>query len=826
MGTMARMKDTAKACGVPAAAVFRGAGVMLALLLLLLVLPGMAAGENPSVEVVGNPSGEQAVAEGTASVSVYGLDDGFFTWCYAAGSIPDEVGLQEYATPVWLYRTSAGADDPDRETRLDCRIDFSWGDGMLKDAVQLRAGEDGPEVYIDNEAIRYPGEAVFHIELEGENLRAERYFTLRVLSWQDYAPITVLQQAASVSLRKEETFDEQKLLSAVIENRIEAIAHTLKRTGAEFAADPAEKAEYILVEPEDLPEGSFTVSRMDTWYGTASDWTVHAYGSFAMKAVFSFSNICCSIPVTINVSSCSIEGPRILKPGDRGKYEINDREMTEERAYTWRVDGTGVELDGEAGVVHVSAENPPYTFTLVAVPDGDEPEISMEIGVTDGVMRDYETTPYSSESGFSFQVLSDREQGFRWGKTADGIGAKREDEHSGEVLYEEFIITNLADYRENPEDAKAYYDVHPINTPGVITAQEDFLMGGHPARITLLEWGNAPRISYIGELCYVRNNTVLTVYLKSIPPRDARTEPAKVTLADMHLIARGIRYDESRTELIQDDGAFIVQCKEGLTEISAGARLNYTVKFDSPRVKGDAGKTAVSWAVVNAETGETPAEVAINEKGQLTTAREISRVLNLKVVAESLTFHTRAEASLTVVPALIRMDPEPREVLLYLTADAVATVRIVMTPEAVPPVGLDWSCGKKNFVDITPLEDGIAEIRPLTIGKGTVTVTEPGGKSTRFWVDVQMPVTSLDLSVRETVKAGGMLQVYATILPKTASNRTVEWSVNVSKETAYITPQGMLKVHKGVAPGTQIQVTCTAVGAPEPLAAVITITVE
>ena len=105
-------------------------------------------------------------------------------------------------------------------------------------------------------------------------------------------------------------------------------------------------------------------------------------------------------------------------------------------------------------------------------------------------------------------------------------------------------------------------------------------------------------------------------------------------------------------------------------------------------------------------------------------------------------------------------------------------------------------------------------------------MTEPGGKSTRFWVDVQMPVTSLDLSVRGTVKAGGMLQVYATILPKTASNRTVEWSVNVSKETAYITPQGMLKVHKGVAPGTQIQVTCTAVGAPEPLAAVITITVE
>ena len=234
----------------------------------------------------------------------------------------------------------------------------------------------------------------------------------------------------------------------------------------------------------------------------------------------------------------------------------------------------------------------------------------------------------------------------------------------------------------------------------------------------------------------------------------------------------------------------------------------------------------MTWSVVEAATGEVPAEVSISDRGQLTTARVIDRVLNLKVIAESRTFHTRAEASLTVIPALIRMDADPKNVHLYLNENDSATVRIIMTPEAVPPVGLVWNCGKRNFVDITPLDDGSAEIRPLSAGKASVTVTEPGGRNTQFWVTVEIPVESVELSVRGKVKAGGMLQIYASVLPKNAGNKKVEWSVNAAQETARVTPQGVLKVEKGVAPGTEIQVTCTAEGALKPVTETITITVE
>jgi len=785
----------------------RAAGLVL--LILLLITAAGAAGE-----------------ESTGSVSVYGLDDGFFSWCYAGGTIPEGVTLQEYSTPVWLYHTEAGTGDPERETRIDCQVYFSWGDGTLKDAVQIRVGEDGPEVFINNDAIRYPGEAVFRFVLEGERMQAERYYTLRVLSWEDYAPLVLLRQSAAIHLRKEETFDEDELLGSVIENRIEAVANTLKRAGAEFSADPARKAEYALILPENAAEGDFTVREVSTWYGTSSDWTVHTYGSFDMRAAFAFTNIRCTVPVTVNVSSCSISGPRILHPGERGGYEVTDEEATEERAYTWRVEGEGVTLDSEAGVVQVSKENPPYSFTLTAVPDGDEPEVSLVVGVTDGAMRDYATTRYTSKTGFSFDIISDEEHGFRWGRTAEGVGSKRENEHSGEILYEEFRIATLSDYRERPEDAEAYYDAHPIDSPGIITAQEDFMIDGHPARITLLEYGDAPRISYIGEICYVRNNTALTVYLKTIPGRNTASAPPKVTTADMRLIARSIRYDETRTEVVQEDGTFEIQCREEQTEIRAGARLNYTAKFDSALVKNDPGKTAVTWSVVEAATGEVPPEVSISEKGQLTTARVIDRVLNLKVIAESRTFHTRAEASLTVIPALIRMDADPKDVHLYLHENESASVRIIMTPEAVPPVGLTWTCGKKNFADITPLDDGTAEIKPLSAGKASVTVTEPGGRNTQFWVTIEIPVESLELSVRGTVKAGGMLQIYASILPKNAGNKRVEWSVDAAEETARITPQGVLKVEKGTASGTKIRVTCTAAGAPKPITETITITVE
>lgn len=793
-------------------------GLILAAALVLLILTAITA--------AGAEGAETPAPAGSGRVSVYGLDDGFFSWCYATGTIPDGVTPRKYATPVWLYHTEAGASDPERETRIDCQVSFSWGDGTLKDAVQIRTGEDGPEIVISSEDIRYPGEAVFRFVLEGEKLQAERYVTLRVLSWEDYPPVTLLKQEETVSLQKGETFDEARTLGGVMENRIEAIANTLRRTGAEFNADPAGKAEYALKLPEGTNEDDFTVRTVSTWYGTARDWTANAYGSYDMKAVFCFTNIQCEIPVRINVSSYSISGPRILHPGERGGYEVADQEISAGTAFTWQVEGEGVELDKEAGVVRVSEDHPPYEFTLTAVPDGDAPEVSLRVGVTDGVMRDYETTLYTSSTGFSFHVISDAEHGFRWGRTADGIGAKKENEHSGEVMFEEFRVVTLPDYREKSEDAEAYYDIHYIDSPGVITAQEDFLMDGHPARITLLEYGYSPRITYVGELCYVRNNAALTVYLKTIPGKDPVTEPPKVTLADMHLIAREIRYHESRIGVSQNDGTFMVVCKEGVSETRAGARLNYSVKFDSARVNGDAAKTAVSWSVVDAATGEHPAEAAISDKGQLTIAREINRTLNLKIIAESQTFHTRAEASLTVLPVLTRMDAEPKNLLLYLTEEDSGTVRIIMTPDAVPPVGLEWNCGKKNFVDITPLDDGAAEIRPLSAGKGTVTVTEPDGKSCQIFVTVEIPVESLELSVRGSVRPGGMLQIYPAILPKNAANKTMEWSVNVEKETAFITPQGMLKVQKDTAPGTEIQVTCKALGAREPLTAVITVTVE
>lgn len=172
-----------------------------------------------------------------------------------------------------------------------------------------------------------------------------------------------------------------------------------------------------------------------------------------------------------------------------------------------------------------------------------------------------------------------------------------------------------------------------------------------------------------------------------------------------------------------------------------------------------------------------------------------------------------------------KVNLDPAELFFYVGTDDSQTVKASLEPASVPPIGLTWTPAKKDIVEITETEDGVVSIKPLKAGKTDITVKEPGGKSAKLKVNVVDPVESVELAVKGNAKAGGKVNITATLAPKTAGNKTVEYSLDVGEDIATINNKGQLSISKNALSGTKITVTCTALGAPVPVTASVVVEV-
>ena len=142
-----------------------------------------------------------------------------------------------------------------------------------------------------------------------------------------------------------------------------------------------------------------------------------------------------------------------------------------------------------------------------------------------------------------------------------------------------------------------------------------------------------------------------------------------------------------------------------------------------------------------------------------------------------------------------------------------------MEPNTVPPIGLSWSVNKKDLLEITDNGNGTATLRPMLPGKGTLTVTEPGGKTASVKITVLQPVQTVELSQKGKPKPGNVVAFTVKLTPYNAGDRTVEWTTDADPSVAELTNRGRLRISKDAPIGTVIHVTCTATGAPEPVSA-------
>ena len=376
-------------------------------------------------------------------------------------------------------------------------------------------------------------------------------------------------------------------------------------------------------------------------------------------------------------------------------------------------------------------------------------------------------------------------------------------------------------YAEDPVTAEAEIrDDFAKAAKGQKDVEEEFIdLDGHPVGLMTYDMNGA----FGGRIAYVRNTRYLmiTAYVFSKDPEK------RITLDDMKALALRIGYDETRAPFTAAKATFTVKSKDGTERITAGKSLQMEAVFDdreniSKKLKND----TVNWAVVNAATGEEDPAATITPQGQLKVDRSLGAPVELEVKGTSAVYGTEAACRIFATPVITGVNVEPAELFFYVGTDEPQTVKAAPVPDTVPPEGITWTPAKEGTVEITPLEDGAVSIRPLAAGKATITVAEPSGKSAKLSVSVVPPVETVELTVKGSAKAGGTVTVSAALEPKDAGNKAVEWSLDVGEDVATITAKGQVKISKDAPAGTIITVTCTALGAPEPVTATAEIEVQ
>ena len=272
-----------------------------------------------------------------------------------------------------------------------------------------------------------------------------------------------------------------------------------------------------------------------------------------------------------------------------------------------------------------------------------------------------------------------------------------------------------------------------------------------------------------------------------------------------------------------ENAGFSITAKDNVSLLTAGKSLQLTVTFEYPDIINKKEKNdSITWSVLNASTQEACPSASVNANGQLKVDRSLDAPVDLLIKGTSI-YGTEAIINITAIPVVTKVNVDPAELILYIGSSDPQTAKASLVPDTVPPACLTWTPANKKLISITEAGEGTVSILPLEAGKTTVTVKEPNGKTAALKVSVLIPVESVELTVKGTVKAGALVNIVPAVLPKNAGSKSVTYSLDVGEDIAKINKEGQLRIGKDVPSGTKITVTCTSAWAPVPVSGSVTI---
>ena len=388
----------------------------------------------------------------------------------------------------------------------------------------------------------------------------------------------------------------------------------------------------------------------------------------------------------------------------------------------------------------------------------------------------------------------------------------------GEGLYAEYIIYPLESdgLLEDPDSAMQWFEKELSRNLG--SGEISYCdVDGHPAALVILPAERGMNMAC--GIYYPRNDRILVAKIS------VRDPSLSVGFSDLAFLASHFGYDESEAPMTAADAVVILTAEGGAASVSAGGKLKFTASFANPdAVNAKLKNNGITWRVTEADTGKTPSYAKIS-KGTLSVSKSLDRVAELDVTAVSAYYGTSGTCRVTAWPALKGLAADPAELVFYTGSFHPAALSVTADPAVLTLDGCAFSVSKAGIVELTDNGDGTATVSPVAPGKTDI-VARAGGKTLKIKVLVADPVTAVEITRKGKNVPGGTMDFSGKLTPAKPAVPDVLWSVDADESIAVISEKGRLKISKGAPAGAVITVTCTALGAPEPVSASCEITVE
>ena len=209
----------------------------------------------------------------------------------------------------------------------------------------------------------------------------------------------------------------------------------------------------------------------------------------------------------------------------------------------------------------------------------------------------------------------------------------------------------------------------------------------------------------------------------------------------------------------------------------------------------NASNKELSWV----SSDETVATV--DATGKVTAVKEGDAVITVLAMDGS---GVTSEVKVSVVPTLAE-----RVVLnltsLSLKVAGTATLSAIVTPETTTNKSVTWSSSNEAVATVSP--EGL--VTAVSLGEATITATAADGSGVTATCIVTVGATqaegvSITAEGATTLKAGGTVQLRATVTPETATDKSVTWSSS-DNNIATVNAEGLVTA---VGVGTAA-ITCT-----------------
>ena len=407
------------------------------------------------------------------------------------------------------------------------------------------------------------------------------------------------------------------------------------------------------------------------------------------------------------------------------------------------------------------------------------------------------------------------------------FGEMKREGGDGSLCTVRYYNRSLDNFITESNPAASYYDQMDFsNELGVTTETGE--IDGHPARMVTFSYNGSDGkfAAYGGIIMYARDMQMIQVRVYSEKSGAGKNDIQPVTMEDLKLLAANIRYEAAKAPIRYSDVEFTIEAQDGVLAVASGKSIKLNAVFGNREIVNSAnGNNEVEWEAYDYSTGELSTKASISQGGTLTAEKGVQGPVRLEVRARSVTYDTTARCTVTIVDPAETITIDPRDLSFYEGTDESEVVTAIIEPDTILPIGIQWKLSREGIVSLEDMEDGTAVIRPLKAGKATLSVSEPGGKTSSVHVTVLTPVTGIELSAKGKTKPGSAVSLSAKLEPRHPSSKVLEWSVDVPADVATINQRGRMKISKDAPVGTVITVTCKATGAPEPVLATIEIEV-